>query len=175
MENLIFILGCLVPVTFCGYTDIKTGLIYNKVTLPLILAGIAFAIYASRLPDALLGLAIGFLILLICALMGGVGGGDVKLAAALGAWYGFNVVWVLLVGSLFSVVWGGYKLAKKGQLKRRMSIFFKGIFYRFVYGMKGTLILPELPDEDKPVPDEVIPYGTCLALASWVVFIYFRQ
>lgn len=170
MVNIFFLLGCLIPATICGHTDLKTGLIYNKVTLPMILAGIGYSIYTSRLPDALLGLVIGFFILLICALMGGIGGGDVKLAAGLGVWFGFNVVWVLLVGSILCIIWGGYKLCKQGQLKTRVSIFFKGLFYRFIYGMKGALILPKLPDESEPVPDEVIPYGTCLALASWIVF-----
>lgn len=170
MENIIFYLGCLIPVTYCGYTDIKTGLIYNKVTLPMILAGVCYSIYISRLQVALLGLAIGFIILLVCALIGGVGGGDVKLAAALGAWYGFNVIWVLLIGSVISIIWGGFKLYEQKQLKNRASVFFKGIFYRFIYGMKGSLILPKLPEEDEPVPDDVIPFGTCLALASWIMF-----
>jgi len=170
MDKIIFLLGCLIPVTVCGYTDFKTGYIYNKVTLPMILAGICYSIYASQLKEALLGLALGFLILLICALMGGVGGGDVKLAAALGAWFGTDVLWVLLLGSFFCIIWGGYKLFKKGQLKKRASVFFKGLFYRCIYGMKGTLILPKLPEEDEPVPDDVIPYGTCLALASWIIF-----
>lgn len=170
MENIIFLLGCLIPVTCCGYTDFKTGYIYNKITLPMILAGIAYAIYASRLQDALLGLAIGFFILLLCALMGGTGGGDVKLAAALGTWYGFNVAWVLILGSAFCVIWGGYKLYRQGQLKKHASVFFKGLWYRYILGMKGALILPKLPEEDEPVPDDVIPYGTCLALASWIIF-----
>jgi len=170
MDKIIFLLGCLIPVTVCGYTDFKTGYIYNKVTLPMILAGICYSIYASQLKEALLGLALGFLILLICALMGGVGGGDVKLAAALGAWFGTDVLWVLLLGSFFCIIWGGYKLFKKGQLKKRAFVFFKGLFCRCIYGMKGALILPKLPEEDEPVPDDVIPYGTCLALASWIIF-----
>jgi len=169
MDNIIFLLGCLIPVTICGYTDYKTGLIYNKVTLPIILAGICYSIYASRLQEAVLGLAMGFFILLICAIMGGVGGGDVKLAAALGTWYGFNVVWVILVASMFCITWGGYKLYRNGQLKTRMLAFFKGIYYRFVYGMKGVLIMPKLPEKNEPVPDDVIPYGTCLAVASWII------
>jgi Flp pilus assembly protein protease CpaA len=168
MENILFILGCLIPVTYCGYTDYKTGLIYNKVTVPMILAGICYSAYISKLQDSLLGLAIGFAILMICALMGGVGGGDVKLAAALGSWYGFNVVWVLLFGSMLCVVWGGLKLQRQGKLKQRASVFFKGLFYRIIYGVKGALILPKLPEDDT-VPDDVIPYGTCLALASWVI------
>jgi Flp pilus assembly protein protease CpaA len=64
MDKIIFLLGCLIPVTVCGYTDFKTGYIYNKVTLPMILAGICYSIYASQLKEALLGLALGFLILL---------------------------------------------------------------------------------------------------------------
>jgi len=91
----IVLLGCLIPATVCGYTDIKRGLIYNKVTLPMIAAGICYSIYTSQIKEALLGLALGFFILLICGLMGGVGGGDVKLAAALGAWFGTDVLWVL--------------------------------------------------------------------------------
>jgi len=170
MEKILFLLGCLIPATVCGYTDIKRGLIYNKVTLPMIAAGICYSIYTSQIKEALLGLALGFFILLICGLIGGVGGGDVKLAAALGAWFGTDVLWVLFLGSFFCIIWGGYKLSKLGQLKKRTTVFFRGLFFRYIYGMKGIMFLPKLPEEDEPVPDDVIPYGTCLALASWIIF-----
>jgi len=71
----------------------------------MIAAGICYSIYTSQIKEALLGLALGFFILLICGLMGGVGGGDVKLAAALGAWFGTDVLWVLLLGSFFCIIW----------------------------------------------------------------------
>lgn len=172
MADIALLLGCLLPATMCAITDLKTHLIYNKVTLPMLAAGLIYAAFAGRLQDALLGMALGFGVIFVCVLMGGAGGGDAKLAAALGAWMGTReVVWVLLIGAAVGVIWGSCKLFRQGELKKRFALFFKGIFYRCVWGMKGTLILPKLPEElDAPVPRDAIPFGACLALAAWVVW-----
>lgn len=172
--NEVFVfLGCLLPASICAYTDVRERLIYNKVTFPMLILGLAYAAYASRLPDALLGIAVGFGIIAICVVMGGAGGGDAKLAAALGAWFGcWNVLFLLFVGSILGVIWGCVNLYKKGKLRSRMALFFTGLYLNFVCGIRGTLQLPQIPDNpDESFLKETIPFGAFLTVAAWLAFI----
>ena len=87
--------------------------IYSKIpnlcNLALLLAGLTYNIYQSGLAGAwhaFLGLAVGFSLLLIPYLMGGMGGGDVKALGALGALLGPNEVFqvFLYIGMLGGVL-----------------------------------------------------------------------
>lgn len=94
MENLLTIkflpadyLTVLLMV-ICIYTDIKGRRIYNKVLLPFLAAGLAANLLAGGLPglmESSKGSLIGLGLLFIPFAMGGIGGGDVKLMAVIGA------------------------------------------------------------------------------------------
>jgi len=88
-ERLGIKLACLIIVGLvCSYTDIKRRLIYNKVTVPAILAGpcLNAVLYGTRgLFDSLGGFLLAFIISLLIALPGFQGGGDLKMNAAFGA------------------------------------------------------------------------------------------
>ncbi len=80
-------------------TDLEQRLIFDITTLPLALLGLAHTITAaytassfSPLLENLLAAAGGGLIFLLLAILtqGGIGGGDIKLIAALGLWLGPN-------------------------------------------------------------------------------------
>jgi len=76
----------------------------NALTLPFAIAGLAINVYSFGLPGiatSLGGLAVGFLLLLIPYLMGGFGGGDVKLLAAIGSWVGAGpIIQIFLVSAV---------------------------------------------------------------------------
>ncbi|WP_353928505.1 A24 family peptidase [Desulfofundulus kuznetsovii] len=171
--NLAFVAGCLLPSVYIAYTDARSHMIYDRATFPILLAGLVNALHSDTLPDALLGSAFAFALLFICAALGGAGGGDVKYAAGLGMWFGFlNVQYVLLIATAMGVVWGMVKLAWAGRLKSWAKTFLTGLFMRVFYGVKGAIPLRKLPDNPgAPVPPEAVPFGTCLAVGSWVVFI----
>ena len=95
----------LVALTFI---DFDTQLLPDDITLPLAWAGLLvnlFAVYVS-LPAAVLGAVGGYLILWsvywgfrILAKKEGMGYGDFKLLAAIGAWTGWQVLPVVIVAS----------------------------------------------------------------------------
>lgn len=75
-----------------AYTDLAHHKVYNWVTIPGIIAGLLlnFAFQGFQgLGNSLLGLIIGGGLFLIFFLMGGMGGGDVKLMGAVGALGGY--------------------------------------------------------------------------------------
>jgi prepilin peptidase CpaA len=74
-------------------TDVRSGRIYNRLVYPAIALGLAFGAAGgglAGLKDHALGAGIGFGVLLVCYALGGMGGGDVKLMAAVGALGGFE-------------------------------------------------------------------------------------
>jgi len=90
-----FALLCVVTI-IAATTDVRTGLVPNWLTLPAAGLGVLLAILAGLIhPDAggrfgplsgsLLGLLAGFLPCLVFFIFGLIGGGDVKLMAAVGA------------------------------------------------------------------------------------------
>ncbi|MEM8942864.1 MAG: A24 family peptidase [Pseudomonadota bacterium] len=96
--------------------DIDTQLLPDNLTLPLLWAGLLFNLFVGPIPiaDAVLGAAAGYLILwgvywLFKLATGkeGMGYGDFKLLAALGAWLGWqSLPIIILVSSLVGAVLG---------------------------------------------------------------------
>jgi prepilin peptidase CpaA len=106
-------------VTVCGVTDIFQGKIYNPVTYAGVISGFVVAGLgygpdtlsgqSVMLGDAALGFLVGFVPFFVVFLIGGVGGGDVKLMAAIGTIKGptfiaFTMLYSLMLGALFGVI-----------------------------------------------------------------------
>ena len=90
MLNTIGIAVLLIAVAAC-VTDIRSRRIPNLLTFGAALAAIVFHTFASGLDGlsaATFGWMVGTAIFLPIFLLGGMGAGDVKLIAALGAWLG---------------------------------------------------------------------------------------
>jgi len=97
--------------------DIETGLLPDVLTLPLMWCGLLFNLWrgAGQLESAVLGAVAGYLLLWLLywafrLVTGkeGLGYGDFKLLAALGAWLGYaELPQVLLLSSLTGLLAGG--------------------------------------------------------------------
>ena len=98
--------------------DVRTAKIPNALTYPAIVAGLVVGLLPEAQPALaarLAGLLTAFLPALALFLLGSVGGGDVKLLAAMGAIVGYPLVldvlfYTVLVGatlSLCMIVWKG--------------------------------------------------------------------
>ena len=101
----------LVAVGVAAVTDVWKFKIYNAVTLPLLCSGMIYHGLVGGAPDftaSFVGALFGFGILLVFYLMGGMGGGDVKLMAAVGAWLGMPQTFYVFIAS--SLAAGCYAL-----------------------------------------------------------------
>ena len=95
----------LMVVTF---TDIDEGIIPDVITYPGMLAGLGFAFFTIGIKSAFIGMiAFGVVFFLIALLSkGGMGGGDVKLVAVIGAFVGpMNALLVFILSSLGGGLW----------------------------------------------------------------------
>jgi prepilin signal peptidase PulO-like enzyme (type II secretory pathway) len=105
----IFLTWALLALT---WFDIRQGRLPNVLTLPLCLAGIGFAVlFGWPVADYLLGAVIGFLMPIIIAAAyrhwndhDGLGGGDIKLLGAVGAWVGWTALPAVLLASSLSAL-----------------------------------------------------------------------
>lgn len=118
MLSIIFIF-CLLYHT---YTDMKSMLLYDKVTLLLAAAGVVRAFFEHRLLEALCGAGVLLVIMLLLyfASRGGMGEGDVKLAPALGIWLGLEqgLLCLLLAFVSGGIVGALLLLCRRGKLKQ---------------------------------------------------------
>ena len=106
---------CAVLVALTGI-DLDTQLLPDQLTLPLLWIGLLLNVAGlfARLPDAVIGAALGYLVLWtvywlfkLLTRREGMGYGDFKLLAALGAWFGWQALpMLLLVSSVVGAVVG---------------------------------------------------------------------
>ena len=104
--------AALICVSIAVVTDVRHHRIPNWLTIPMMLLGLILNGLFYGLDGffmSLKGLALGFALLFFVYLLGGMGGGDVKLLAAVGALLGPRMVfiafiWTALVGGGMAIV-----------------------------------------------------------------------
>jgi len=90
----------LVAVLIATVTDLRAFKIYNVLTLPLLLSGPVYHGVLEGSPglqNSLQGMIFGFAILFLFYVLGGMGGGDVKLMAGIGAWLGLPLTFCIFL------------------------------------------------------------------------------
>ena len=109
----------LIAVVIASITDLRTRRIPNMLVLPLLIGGVIVSTYAGGwggLGESLLGIGLGAAVMGVLCFLGGMGMGDAKLCAAVGAWIGpqqllLALVVMGLVGGVITLVmawWGGF-------------------------------------------------------------------
>jgi len=81
----------IISVSFVAVNDLRHYRITNRSVMVTMLGGLGWSVafaHQEGLVQSLLGILVGFLLLVFLYGMGGVTAGDVKWLAALGAWYG---------------------------------------------------------------------------------------
>jgi prepilin peptidase CpaA len=129
MNTLQLLTGLLITAICLGatWTDVKKGIIPNLITFPAIGAGLLLGYTTGGLPGAAASLS-GALVTLIVPLLlfkfNAMGGGDVKLFAAIGALAGTETgLQVLMLSFSIGSLYGTAIWIAQGRLKQKIAYF----------------------------------------------------
>jgi prepilin peptidase CpaA len=157
----------ILPLALAGWMawgDVRGRRIPNYLTLGTALAGLGFQFGTHGWPglgQGLLGLGLGFALLIVFYLKGGMGAGDVKALAALGAWLGpvstlYLFVYMGLAGIPLILIF----LWRRGQIQTKACQWWTVLVNR--------VLLRSQPPSPSPAPapakTEGLPYAVALAL-----------
>lgn len=181
MAETIFTVLLILLLVMSVYHDFSTQKIPNKITIPAIIAGILVStIYFgfSGLWSSLLGFAVGFLIFLLPFIFGGMGAGDVKLMAAIGAVMGarfvfMTFVYTAIVGGIIALVYGIYKRGLGTSLKL-FGNFLISPLLKFLYRLTGYHKFIEwygtMKKSETRTGKLYIPYAIPIAIGAALVY-----
>ncbi len=163
MIELIRIIYLFILVIIAAYTDVAKDKVYNWLTLPSILLGPLLALSIGgikqgdfNLLNSLLGMTLGGGIFLVFYLLRQMGGGDVKLMAAIGGLVGFPlIIKILFYSSLVGAVIGLIIILWHHQ---RLTKVFKNV-------LRLILMKPAPITQTKEVP-LTIPFALAIALGT---------
>jgi len=161
-------IAIVVIVVISLYTDLRYRKIYNIVLFPAFLLALLYSFMISGtagLLYSLKGATLGLSLLLIPFILGGMGAGDVKLLAVIGAWRGPQFVWfcflcTAIVGGAIAMV----QLLRTGRLLQTVKI----ILFAFVPGSPRVNTFSTLATAKA---GEVFPYGVAIAAGTLATYI----
>ncbi|MBA3315058.1 MAG: A24 family peptidase [Planctomycetota bacterium] len=145
----------------------------NWLTFPMVLAGLMYNFAAGGfggLGFALLGMVVGLLCLMPLYAVGGMGAGDVKLMAGLGAWLGWQVtaysfVATVVVGAVMAVAMVVYRRAAVKHYANALMILREWLTIR------DPRALSQIAAARKPTM-LLLPYGIPICIGSIGYFMY---
>jgi len=147
-----------------GWTDWRSRRIPNWLTVPGLLVGVAVNVLTGGWPGlkiSLLGAGLGLLMLLPFVFLRSLGAGDWKLAGALGAFVGPDVLLNLLLGSvLVAGIMALGLIIYKRRFKQTMRNIAAMLTSIFMFRMPGAEVSLDNPESLK------VPYGVALALTT---------
>jgi prepilin peptidase CpaA len=159
------VLGLAVALALmAGWMDWRSRRIPNWLTVPGFLLGVFANVLAggwAGLRTSLLGAGLGLLLLLPFVLLRSLGAGDWKLAGALGAFVGWNVLADLLMGSVFvaGIMALGLVIYKR-RFKQTLRNIGRLLASMLSFRMPGAEVSLDNPQSLK------VPYGVALALTT---------
>lgn len=159
----LFLLSIL---TICVVTDVRSRKIYNKVIFPSLIFAVAVNVFMyglSGITTTVIGFSLGIAILFIPFYLGGMGAGDVKLLAFIGALKGTSFVfttaiYMALVGGVIALA---ILLFRKGWAKNT---------YYYLVGKKFGVSIPLT--FDKQALKATYPYGVAISLGAVFALVF---
>lgn len=152
------------------FTDVRSRRIPNALTFGAAAAAVVFHTLAPQgtgLVSALAGWFVGALIMFVPFALRGLGGGDVKLIAALGAWVGpANAVWLALYAGIAGLVMAVVVATYHGYLRTA----FRNVWFLLQHWtVNGIRPLEEVSLEGSSGPRlaYALPIFAGLVLTTW--------
>ena len=169
MDKLLIKLILLISTITSLITDIKKRKILNVVTFPTILFGLIYHTLIYGIDGLLFsgkGFLVGLVVLLIPYLLGGMGAGDVKLMAAIGALTGpvfvfYSFIYTALVGGVIALI----LIMKRDGLLFSVKNFYYNI--PFLHSNLGSMIIKK--DHSNSI---VFPYGIAIVSGTLIAALW---
>lgn len=160
MQDMVLTLVLLI----CSITDLKDRKIYNLVLIPALLFGLLYNLIVGSwqgLGLSLLGTLAGFSILILPFALGGMGAGDVKLLAVIGA----------IKGPLFAF-YAAIGMGLAGGIIALCILAYKGVLFQAV----GAMLMSFFSGLGYKVVNEkiMVPYGLAIAAGAWGALWWIR-
>lgn len=178
INNYILVMLVVLSIIF----DLTRKKIPNFITFPVILWGLlTYIIFGGfeGLKFSMIGFLVGLGIFLIPFILGGMGGGDVKMMAAIGALKGwkfvlYTAVYAGLIGGILVIIYLIYKKQLGATLKRALGIILRPILFILELTFKNDLFKRAnnyFLKQDLVWEKHYIPYGVAIGLGA--VLVYF--
>lgn len=159
----------IIVLVICFITDLKQQKIYNKVIFPSLIAVLVIHFAAAGLGGlklSLFGFLAGLAVLIIPYFLGGIGAGDVKLLALIGAIKGSDFVintalYMAVIGGLIALV----IIAANGTLINVMKQIWIWV-YSLICGIKYKLEFPTSTFLKR------YPYGVAIVGGALICLIF---
>ena len=170
MENILMIVF-IAGLSIAAFMDLQTRKISNVMVCCLTLNALLFQFIHQGwqgLLFSVLGFVLGIALLYVPFSVGAMGGGDVKLLAAIGAMSGPKLlIWAFLISAVLGGLFSVFEIIRKKSWGTTMRSMKERILY-IVYARR-------LPDETQLKFTQntfYIPYGICLALGGAGVLLF---
>ncbi|MBZ0258665.1 A24 family peptidase [bacterium] len=160
--------AAVLVLTIAAYIDWKEHRVPNWLTFGALGFALAYHAVLSGYPGlgyALIGAFVGLATLIVMYALGGMGAGDVKLMAAIGAWVGATAtlqafVWIAVIGGIM----GAYSMYCSGQWQQRLATV--GV------ASKNLASLKTLSTGSEKAPAKILlPYGVPIAFGFYAYFL----
>ena len=156
-----------------AWIDGKELKVPNWITFPMVLSGLVYSTCVGGFDGfiaGILGMCCGLLCLLPLYAVGGMGAGDVKLMAGIGAWCGWQVTFYAfcvstVVGAIMAVIMVAWTGAWKKHYDNFLMILSEWSVIRDPYK------LSEIAAERKPTMF-LLPYGIPICIGTIGYFMY---
>lgn len=158
----------LTVLCICLYTDLKYRKIYNKVLIPALIFGLFFNVFNYGfigLVKSFQGFFLGLGFLILPFICGGIGAGDVKLLATIGAIKGSLFVFYSFIGMGIAggVISFGI-LIYQGRLLNVLNNLINGFGVLFTTRFK---VVSFAADNSK----NMFPYGVAIAIGTLAAYV----